>query len=392
MIKNSHKGHSIITKLLVATISVFVVMMILYNYLVNKKYEEIAENMTRQVEFEAGSENAAGNDQFLVIINEVQISTMAEYRLFAASVMALLIICGGVIFVFVIRRLLRPLKELTNKVYKIDIANVDEVKHEIPIEKGSVELIELSASFQTALNKIYEDYNKQKRFSVNVAHELRTPLAVLRTKIDVFKKQKNPKEEDVKLLIDTIGKNVARLSDLVEEILFLSRDCNVKKEPVNVRDLAEEIIFDLEEKAQTKDVTLSVNGEVPVIYSDDTLLERVLYNLTDNAIKYNVPGGKCEIRLSETYDGIVIDVADTGVGIKDKDKNNVFDLFYRVDESRNRETGGYGVGLALVRDIAGRLGGSIVVMDNEPKGSIFRITLNRNFYEASCKTSRRREI
>ena len=375
MIRNKLSSKSIIVKLTFVTIISFVIMLLVSNYMIGQKQMQIAQELTKHLE---ESINAVEPDnKLLFVIDEAQIQTMAEYRVYAGIVMAVTVLIGSTIFIIVIRRILYPLKALTEKVNQIDMENVVHIQNDIAIKQGSYELRALSESFQQAIVKIYENYEKQRQFSVNVAHELRTPLAVLRTKRDVFKKKNHVKDENVNTFILTIEKNIARLSDLVEEILFLSRDTMPDIKKISVKTLISEVMFDLEDKALENNISLSVEGEDILIDTDDIMLERALYNLINNAIKYNLPGGECKVEIVDKSKEVEINVKDTGIGMKDDEKIHAFDLFYRADESRNHTISGYGIGLALVKDIMQRLGGKISVKDNNPRGCIFSITLKK---------------
>ncbi len=319
------------------------------------------------------------NDILLLIVDNAQLKSTTEFQMYSFSVMIATILLGSLAFFLIIMHVIKPLKVLTEKVSLIDIDSVESLRNEIVMSKGGYELEELSQSFDAALNKIYESYEKQKQFSANVAHELRTPLAVLRTKIDVFKKKQSLKDTEIEDFIFTMENNVTRLSELVEGILFLSRDAQPQYSQVNVRPLLEEILLDVEDKAKEKEISIAIKGADVMVLTDDMLLERTLLNLIDNAIKYNVEGGSVEVSLSESESEVVIQVADTGIGISDEKKKHIFDLFYRIEESRNRVTGGYGIGLALVQNIITRLGGSISVSDNIPQGSIFQVAFKKKY-------------
>lgn len=373
MISKKITNSSITLKLLISTITIFVVMMLLSNYLIGRKQTQLSDELELYVK--SNVEQAESDSELTVIINQAQIRSMREYRLYSCYVIGGAILIGGFVFVLVITRILRPLNDLTEKIERIDVDNVSEARKEIALRDGSRELVQLSQSFQDALDKIYEDYEKQKRFSSNVAHELRTPLAVLLTKVEIFRKEAAGEPPEVQDFLCGMEANITRLSKLVEDVLFLSRDNTPQEKVVNLRELAEEVLFDLEEKAKAKQISLSLVGQIAEIRSDDILLERAIYNLVDNAIKYSNPGGQCEIRLLEENQQALIRVADTGPGIQPEQKELVFDLFYRVEKSRNRDTGGSGIGLAIVQDVVQRLGGKVSVFDNQPTGRVFQIAL-----------------
>ncbi len=371
MTGNKRTDRSIIFKLTAASLAVFMIMLILSNFLITRRQADIASNLTAQVESRMKGKSAA-DESVMVFIDEDEIRHLADFKLYALGVFLATGLLGGGIFILLIRRTLSPLEVLTKKVATTDMDAMAQ-KDSLVLKKGAYEIVALSEAFQKTLDKIYDNYEKERLFSVNVAHELRTPLAVLRTKVDVFKKKRETMDPELAAFVQSMEKNIRRLSDLVEEILFLGRDAAPVLRPVNVKELARELVLDLEEKAAEKNVALAVEGEDVILQTDDALLERAMYNLLDNAIKYNVPGGKVTISFREDKEKATISVADTGMGMNEEDKAKAFDLFYRADPSRNHD--GYGVGLALVKEIARRLEGKIDIRDNEPTGTIFDFTL-----------------
>ena len=373
MTGNKRTDRSIIFKLTAASLAVFMIMLILSNFLITRRQADIATNLTAQVESRMKGKSAT-DDSVMVFIDEDEIRHLADFKLYALGVFLATGLLGGGIFILLIRRTLSPLEALTKKVAATDMDAMAQ-KDSLVLKEGAYEIVALSEAFQKTLDKIYDNYEKERLFSVNVAHELRTPLAVLRTKVDVFKKKREAMDPELAAFVQSMEKNIRRLSDLVEEILFLGRDAAPVLRPVNVKDVAWELVLDLEEKAAEKNVALAVEGEDVILQTDDALLERAMYNLLDNAIKYNVPGGKVTISFREDKEKVTISVADTGMGMNDEDKTKAFDLFYRADPSRNHD--GYGVGLALVKEVARRLEGKIDIRDNEPMGTIFDFILSK---------------
>lgn len=373
MTGSKRTDRSIIFKLTAASLAVFMIMLILSNFLITRRQADIATNLTAQVESRMKGKSAT-DESVMVFIDEDEIRHLADFKLYALGVFLATGLLGGGIFILLIRRTLSPLEALTKKVAATDMDAMAQ-KDSLVLKEGAYEIVALSEAFQKTLDKIYDNYEKERLFSVNVAHELRTPLAVLRTRVDVFKKKRNGMDPELAAFVQSMEKNIRRLSDLVEEILFLGRDAAPMLRPVNVKDVAWELVLDLEEKAAEKNVALAVEGEDVILQTDDALLERAMYNLLDNAIKYNVPGGKVTISFREDKEKVTISVADTGMGMNDEDKAKAFDLFYRADPSRNHD--GYGVGLALVKEVARRLEGKIDIRDNEPTGTIFDFTLSK---------------
>ncbi|PNH18470.1 hypothetical protein B7R76_06430 [Mageeibacillus indolicus] len=422
---------SIMVKLLTAALLIFGIMVITAISLIEYKQALMHEEIERKIS--EGAVNLpfnGGDGSSMVIIGEAQINTMAEYRLFVGYVLAGTLTVGGGVFMAVIVLVLRPLKVLTRKIEQVDINNIAAMHDDFVLTCGSYELRELSAGFQSALDKIYADYEKQKRFSSNVAHELRTPLAVLLMKLDVYRKRRAasadpfaakdsasavvstdsaapmvpaalaaPGTEDE--LLEILRRNLIRLHKLVEDILLLTREETHPKTLLDVNALIDEIIVDRGEQADAKGVELKTSGATSGselnICTDEVALARIIANLVDNAINYTPHGGFCEISAGRTSSpaGVNIEVRDNGIGIPDGEKSAVFGMFYRVEGSRNRATGGSGIGLAIVEAAVKRLGGSITIVDNVPKGSIFRCFIpdasvsdsGSNYTSASCSGS-----
>ena len=422
---------SIMVKLLTAALLIFGIMVITAISLIEYKQALMHEEIERKIS--EGAVNLpfnGGDGSSMVIIGEAQINTMAEYRLFVGYVLAGTLTVGGGVFMAVIVLVLRPLKVLTRKIEQVDINNIAAMHDDLVLTCGSYELRELSAGFQSALDKIYADYEKQKRFSSNVAHELRTPLAVLLMKLDVYRKRRAasadpfaakdsasavvstdsaapmapaalaaPGTEDE--LLEILRRNLIRLHKLVEDILLLTREETHPKTLLDVNALIDEIIVDRGEQADAKGVELKTSGATSGselnICTDEVALARIIANLVDNAINYTPRGGFCEISAGRTSSpaGVNIEVRDNGIGIPDGEKSAVFGMFYRVEGSRNRATGGSGIGLAIVEAAVKRLGGSITIVDNVPKGSIFRCFIpdasvsdsGSNYTSASCSGS-----
>jgi signal transduction histidine kinase len=367
------KNSSIILKLIVSTVSIFALMLLVSSVLLQIRQQQLTTEFAERIL--DGSVTITGGGQSTILVSAAQGWVMDEYRIYAFAVITLCILAGGILLALVIFHLLRPLKEMAAAVCQVDINHTESARIDLGSYGSSKEIRELADSFRQSYQKIHDNYEKQKQFSTNIAHELRTPLSVLQTKVDVFKAKKDRTDADVRDLTDTLSRNIERLSKLVEDLLFLSRDTRVKKHEASLIDICEEVVLDLDDRAREKGITLCTAGDDIILMTDDLLLERALYNLVDNAIKYTQPGGICKIDVCQQAGKAVIRVTDNGPGIPDEKKEQVFDLFYRMDSSRNQNTGGYGVGLSLVKDIIQKLHGAILLTDNEPAGCIFQIEL-----------------
>lgn len=365
------KTRSIITQVLVAILLIFVLMLGLYSMLMARKQAQLA-NETEQLflEYVLQSEE----EDMALIIDEQALHTTTEYRAYSTGVIAGTTLLGSALFIIIIRRIIKPLTELTETVRHIDVQSIPTVQEKIQKDNMSSEIRALATSFDQALQKIYDDYEKQKQFSANVAHELRTPLAIMQTKIDVFQK-KNSGDAHVTAFVDTMHHSVQRLTHLVEEILLLQKEQAPRQEQVELAAFVDSVMFDYEDKAQEKDIALATEGVRLELVTDALLLERVVANLLDNAIKYTQSGGAVTVEWSVFSGQVRLHVKDNGPGMDDDTKKRAFDLFYRGDPSRSRNTGGYGIGLALVKDLTERLGGTIVIADNAPQGTDVIVTL-----------------
>lgn len=202
----------------------------------------------------------------------------------------------------------------------------------------------------------------------------------MKSSLEIYLMKNKVEDQELKELLDNFDENIDRISKIIESLLFLNRRENAVLRNFNIRDLVEEIAFDLEELAEEKNVKIISKLESKEIYTSDILLERVLYNLGKNAISYNRDGGLVIFDSGEDEENYFIYVKDTGLGIDEEDREKVFDLFYRLDESRNKKTGGYGIGLNLVKNIVEKLGGKVLISDNlnedgEIIGTVFKVIL-----------------
>ena len=192
---------------------------------------------------------------------------------------------------------------------------------------------------------MHHDYESQKKFSMNLAHEVRTPLAVLHSKIDVFNKKEDRTAEEYDKLIESLKFNIERLSDLVNKLLFITKKrSGIELKEICINDIVDEMNLDLKGKAEAKNIVISQDGERVTMYTNDALMERILFNLVENAIKYNKIGGTVNISVKSENDKVCMKIADTGIGISDDDKSKVFDLFYRVNENSSEGNFSYGLG------------------------------------------------
>lgn len=297
-----------------------------------------------------------------------------QFRGTTVIVMLCLVVLGSILTYLFAARTLKPLEKLTERVQHINIHNL---KEGVSIPRTNDEVARLAAAFHDMTKKLDMSYQVQKNFSANAAHELRTPLAALQTQLDVFQMKPDRNLEEYTNLLKSIGESTERLSNLVKDLLTFTNEQKIgKKEPVELRSLLEETVFELEECAAAKQIDIAISGSGTVL-GDDSLLQRAFFNLISNAIRYNINGGSIFIEITDEQ----VTIADTGIGIPDEAKTHIFNTFFCVDKSRSRELGGSGLGLAIVKNIIEKHDGYIYVKDNQPQGSIFVVSFNRD----SCR-------
>lgn len=371
--------NTIVFKLILSIILIFIVMTATSNYIIGKYQENRIQDIGEKIVME---ETNKGNKDYFIVLEDSKLKSTKEIKNFSLIVIGSTIALGSLVYYFLVSRSLKPLKELKEKVQEIDIDKVDS-EEKIYMEGQSQEIEELSLAFQKSLDKIYGSYAREKALSSSIAHELNTPVAVMKSSLEIYLMKNEVEDRELKELLDNFDENIDRISKIIESLLFLNRRENAISRKFDIKDLVEEIVFDLEDMAEEKNVNLISKMRSREIYTSDILLERVLYNLGKNAIAYNKDGGLVEFDFAEDEENYFIYVRDTGLGIDEEEKEKVFDLFYRVDESRNKKTGGYGIGLNLVKNIVEKLGGQVLIRDNlnennEIRGSVFEVRLPKS--------------
>ena len=375
MKKIKNAKNTLVFKLIFSIILIFIIMTATSNYIIGKYQEKRILDIGEKIVQE---EKNKGDDYFIVL-EDSKLKSTKEIKNFSLIVITGTIALGSLVYYVLVSRLLKPLKDLKEKVQEID---VDKIKSEenIYMPGESQEIEELSLAFERSLDKIYSSYAREKALSSAIAHELNTPISIMKSSLEIYLMKNKVSDGDLKDLLDNFDENIDRISKIIESLLFLNRRENAVLRNFNLRDLVEEVAFDLEDLAEEKNVKIISKLEDKIIFSNDILLERVLFNFGKNGILYNIDEGSLSFDLREDEENYFIEVRDTGVGIKDEDKEKVFDLFYRVDESRNRKSGGYGIGLNLVKNIMEKLRGDIKIIDNKNEkgeiiGTVFEIIL-----------------
>lgn len=297
-----------------------------------------------------------------------------NFRVESIIFMLLIIVGGGFLAYYISGRALKPLNKLNGQIKNINAYNLSET---LSVPPTNDEIAELTVTFNKMTGKLDDSFEMQRRFSASAAHELRTPLAVLQTKVDVFNKIKTHTTEEYDALISIIEKQTKSLRRLVSNLLDMTNmDDNEEQISIDAELIFEDIISELSSIAKDNNITLSLDCDSSAIIGNIDLLHRAFYNLVENAIKYNVDGGTVEIIVNKlSKEQVQIKIKDTGIGISDEDKKKIFEPFYRVEKSRSRQMGGTGLGLSTVDSIIKKHNGTITVLDNEDGGTSFHVIL-----------------
>lgn len=311
-------------------------------------------------------------DDFVSDFSVQVYNNKADYKKNSLLFSALMALAGGVATYFISGRALKPLCEFSDKIEEVQAQNLSDSR----IEESSVaELNRLSVSYNRMLARLSEAFKMQRQFTANAAHEFRTPLAVMQLQLDLYNSTEHPSNDAcAQQTIRMMTEQNERLSKMVKTLLDMSELQTVARDDEIALDaLVEEVLADLEPLAQEKAIHLAAQCEAVTMTGSDILLYRLVYNLVENAIKYNTPGGTVTVGAVQQDKHIRLTVADTGTGIPEELKERVFEPFFRLDKSRSRALGGVGLGLALVREIVNVHGGSISVKDNPDGGTTFEV-------------------
>ena len=298
----------------------------------------------------------------------------ADYRKNSLIISAALALLGGVATYFISGHALRPIRELSDKIEKVQAQNLADSR----IEENQVkELNQLSVSYNRMLERLSEAFEIQRQFTANAAHELRTPLALMQVQLDLYHSNSHPDNDaDTVQMIKMVTEQNDRLNKMVKTLLDMSELQTVGRDDEIILDaLVDEVLEDLEPLAEGKNIRLIGKCKDITMVGSDILIYRLVYNLVENAIKYNHSGGQVTVTADRKENHVYLSVEDTGAGIPEELKERVFEPFFRVDKSRSRELGGVGLGLALVREIVRVHDGSITVKSNPSGGTIFEVVL-----------------
>ena len=313
-------------------------------------------------------------DEFATDFSVQVYNNKADYRKNSLIISAVLALLGGVVTYFISGHALRPIREFSDKIEKVQAQNLADSR----IEENQVkELNQLSVSYNRMLERLSDAFEIQRQFTANAAHELRTPLALMQVQLDLYHSNSHPDNDaDTVQMIKMVTEQNDRLNKMVKTLLDMSELQTVGRDDEIILDaLVDEVLEDLEPLAEGKNIRLIGKCKDITMVGSDILIYRLVYNLVENAIKYNHSGGQVTVTADRKEKHVYLSVEDTGTGIPEELKERVFEPFFRVDKSRSRELGGVGLGLALVREIVRVHDGSIAVKSNPSGGTIFEVVL-----------------
>ncbi len=297
----------------------------------------------------------------------------ADYKRNSLIITVLLALLGGVVTYFISGRALRPIREFSDKIEEVQAQNLSDSR----IEENNVkELNQLGISYNKMLERLSEAFEIQRQFTANAAHELRTPLALMQVQLDLYNSASHPgNDADTLQTIKMVTEQNDKLNRMVKTLLDMSELQTVGRDDKIILDaIVEEVLADLEPLAVEKNIKLIGKCEDATMIGSDILIYRLVYNLVENAIKYNHPLGQVTVTAYQRNKHVYLSVEDTGSGIPKELRERVFEPFFRVDKSRSRELGGVGLGLAFVREIVRVHDGSICIKSGKTGGTIFEVT------------------
>lgn len=297
----------------------------------------------------------------------------ADYKRNSLIITVLLALLGGVVTYFISGHALRPIREFSDKIEEVQAQNLSDSR----IEENNVkELNQLGISYNKMLERLSDAFEIQRQFTANAAHELRTPLALMQVQLDLYNSATHPgNDADTLQTIKMVTEQNDKLNRMVKTLLDMSELQTVGRDDKIILDaIVEEVLADLEPLAVEKNIKLIGKCEDATMIGSDILIYRLVYNLVENAIKYNHPLGQVTVTAYQRNKHVYLSVEDTGSGIPKELRERVFEPFFRVDKSRSRELGGVGLGLALVREIVRVHDGSICIKSGKTGGTIFEVT------------------
>ena len=308
------------------------------------------------------------NENLAIVVNGAQ----GRFRTTNWYITAVVTVLSGILAYFVSGRALKPLHSFASQVEKVQLNNLADMRIN---EDVLPEFRQLSHSFNQMLERLNNAFAAQRQFTGNAAHELRTPLALMQAQLELFSAEHPDVLPETAEFLTLLREQTERLTQMTKTLLEMSNLQQVaRNEHIQLAPMIEEIFTDLAPLAEKNDIALEVEGDGAMIGSD-ALIYRLLFNLTENAVKYNRHGGSVRVTVSQESEKLLIRVSDTGRGIPEEFQRSIFQPFFRVDKSRSREYGGAGLGLSLVWEIAGLHGGSVRVTKSSDRGTTILVEL-----------------
>ena len=303
-----------------------------------------------------------------IVVDGVQ----GRFRTTNWYITAAVTLLSGILAYFVSGRALKPLRSFTSQVEQVQLNNLADMR----IDEDSIsEFRQLSRSFNQMLERLNNAFSAQRQFTGNAAHELRTPLALMQAQLELFSAEHPDVRPETAEFLTLLREQTERLTQMTKTLLEMSNLQQVaRNEQLQLAPMVEEIFTDLASLAEKRSITLEAEGDAALTGSD-ALIYRMLFNLTENAVKYNRLGGSVRVELAQGQEKCIIRVSDTGCGIPEEYQRSIFQPFFRVDKSRSREYGGAGLGLSLVWEIADLHGGSVWVEESSDKGTTIAVEL-----------------
>ena len=310
----------------------------------------------------------APNEELTIVVDGAQ----GRFRTTNWYITAAVTLLSGILAYFVSGRALKPLRSFASQVEQVQLNNLADMRID---EDVLPEFRQLSHSFNQMLERLNNAFTAQRQFTGNAAHELRTPLALMQARIELFAAEHPSMPPETAEFLTLLREQTERLTQMTKTLLEMSALQSVpRNDRIQLAPMMEEILTDLAPLAEKNGITLTCDGDGAMTGSDG-LLYRLLFNLTENAIKYNHPGGTVRLTVQEEAARLVIRVSDTGCGIPESYRESIFQPFFRVDKSRSREYGGVGLGLSLVWAIVELHGGSVCVEDSSEAGTTIAVQL-----------------
>ena len=310
----------------------------------------------------------APNEELTIVVDGVQ----GRFRTTNWYITAAVTLLSGILAYFVSGRALKPLRSFTSQVEQVQLNNLADMR----IDEDTIsEFRQLSRSFNQMLERLKNAFSAQRQLTGNAAHELRTPLALMQAQLELFSAEHPDVRPETAEFLTLLREQTERLAQMTKTLLEMSNLRQVaRNERIQLAPMIEEIFTDLAPLSDKLGVTLTAEGD-GIMIGSDALIYRLIFNLTENAVKYNRPGGSVRVSVTQELEKLLLRVSDTGCGIPEEYQRSIFQPFFRVDKSRSREYGGAGLGLSLVWEIADLHGGSVWVEKSSEKGTTIAVEL-----------------